>query len=99
MIKITDFPVTDYDMRQINFMTELVDSYERKELNLITLIDKLRALLDCLQNVNFEWKQRVHENWFILEQIYAVSLDEGKPVSEYNDYLIEPIANIIKLLN
>ncbi|QAX79776.1 hypothetical protein D5F51_15185 [Yersinia hibernica] len=99
MIKITDFLVTDYDMRQISLMKELVDSYEKKELDLITLINKLRALLDCLQNVNIEWKQCFHENWFTLEQIYAVSLDESKPVSEYNDYLIEPIANIIKLLN
>lgn len=44
------------------------------------MIDYLEELLYCLQSVDAEWRNKFHENWFVLEQMYAVLLYRNESI-------------------
>ena len=44
--------LSDYDVRQISLMKDIIVSYESNKIPLADLIDRLRGLLDCLQSVD-----------------------------------------------
>jgi hypothetical protein len=73
--------VNDYDRRQLALMGSQLESYREGQLDLAALIQRLEGLLNALEAVDPAWKEAFHEEWFTLEQVFAVSLDRpGKNV-------------------
>ncbi len=58
-------------------MDEKIKLFEQGKIDLGTLISDLRALLDCLQELNDTWVNNIYSEWFVLEQVYSVALDQG----------------------
>ena len=76
--------MTDYDERQISLMINRIRRFQNKEIHLGVLINDLEALLNALESVSVDWKSAFHEEWWDLEQVYAISLDR-----EDESFLIE----------
>lgn len=91
--------LSDYDVRQLSLMKDIIVSYESNKISLASLIDRLRGLLDCLQSVDESWIQSFHDSWFTLEQVYAVALDQGDTLDNYSEYIDESISNLKILLS
>jgi len=66
-----------YNCRQFKLMEERIELFEQDKINFGQLICDLRSLLDCLKEVDEEWKNNFHSEWFVLEQVYAVALNRG----------------------
>ncbi|ETS29634.1 hypothetical protein BB987_17515 [Photorhabdus temperata] len=98
MKKLNNIALTEYDLRQLNLMKETLGAYVENRLPLNVLIDRLRDLLDCLQDVNNEWKEQFYEHWFSLEQVYAVALDRNEPLSQYESYINDSVKGLNNLL-
>ncbi|MCH9636313.1 MAG: hypothetical protein S4CHLAM81_15440 [Chlamydiales bacterium] len=63
--------------RQIKIMLEKIHLFEQEKIDLETLVSDLRALLDCLQEINDKWVNNIYSEWFVLEQVHSVALDQG----------------------
>src|SRR5215212_2967614 len=74
-----------YDQRQYNRMLDLLEAYERKHISLGTLIGNLEALLESLERVSANWPNSFLREWGVLEEIYAVALDQGATRLEDQD--------------
>ncbi len=98
MKKLKNLSLTEYDIRQLKLMKEALTDYEENKVSLNLLINRLGGLLNCLQDLSDEWKENFHENWFELEQMYAVALDRNEPISKYSIGINESIGNLKKLL-
>ena len=92
--------MSEYDSRQQKLMLEKIHEFEAGKLQLITLIDDLAGLLDCLEATDQSWKNEFRAEWWTLEQVYAVALDRGhKTLSEENQrFVTEALANMKGLL-
>lgn len=64
--------MNEYDKRQLDLMIKNINKYIENKIRLKDLIDNLRGLLDCLQTINQDWKNKFRSEWWTLEQIYAV---------------------------
>jgi len=51
-----------------------------------------------LQSVDVEWKNEFHEYWFVLEQVYAVSLYRNESVNHEDSYIQESLEKLSFLL-
>ena len=85
--------MNNYDLRQIRLMYDKITLYKNGKIKLNFLIDDLRALFDILKE-DYPWRKDFHEAWFTLEQAYAVSLSNNEPISKYQSYIDEGIADI-----
>lgn len=90
--------LTEYDSRQISLMKDRLDLFISKKLSLKNLINDLRGLLDCLEFVDIAWKEEFYEHWFMLEQVYAVSLDRNESISSDDPYVMEAVDKLDILL-
>src|SRR3989338_1481231 len=75
----------EYDQRQYRLMEQRILHYERGEITLNTLIFELEALLCVLHMEDEEWKKSFRSAWWILEEVYAVALYEGKAALSSED--------------
>ena len=89
---------SEYDIRQIALMKELISSFKLKKIPIEVLINNLRALLDILETKDTSWKEKFYDHWFTLEQVYAVSLDENESIEKYDKYIKESIEGLDNLL-
>ena len=94
--------MNEYDSRQLRLMRRKIDQFQADETNIGILIDDLRALLDVLEFVPYNWKTRFYEEWWHLEEIFAVALDRDyvsvmeeskKDISESVNKMKELISN------
>ena len=69
--------MTDYDERQVSLMVNRIRRFQNKEIHLGSLVNDLEALLNVLASVSVDWKSAFHEEWWNLEQVYAISLDRN----------------------
>lgn len=69
--------ITEYDDRQLVKMKQQLASFKKEVLPLGSLIGDLEFLLNAMESMNMEWKEKVHEQVAILEEVYAVALDCG----------------------
>ena len=92
--------MSDYDRRQLVLMSSQIESYRQGQLDLATLIQRLEGLLNALESVEQSWKEAFHEDWFTLEQVFAVSLDRpGKHVIDHSkEILQEALGNLAHLV-
>ncbi|WP_297119869.1 hypothetical protein [uncultured Enterobacter sp.] len=82
MTQLSEMNINEYDRRQLSLMKETLNSYLTNKISFKKLIDNLEGLLYILQDIDIAWKNEFHEQWFVLEQVYAVAL--------FRDEIIEP---------
>lgn len=68
--------ISDFDKRQLLLMEKKIDDYLSGNLLLSYLINDLEALLDVLENIDVQWKEKFKGFWWDLEQIYAFTVDK-----------------------
>lgn len=69
--------ISEYDARQLRKMKLQLAAFQRGELSLAGFIGDVDFLLNAMEAVPLEWKQRVHEFVVTLEEVYAMALDLG----------------------
>ena len=92
--------MSEYDQRQYQLMSEYIKEFDRGKLKLESLIDTLEALIVSLQTADRAWKDSFESEWWTLEQVYAVALEQDKTtLLPQNQALInETIVNMKHLL-
>ncbi len=82
-------------------MQGLIQDYEADKISVKKLINDLEALLNVVENIEDEWKQRFLKEWGILEDLYADQLYEKLDEMPESDKLEIELAveNIKKLIN
>lgn len=98
MSRLGNIALTDYDLRQLELMRDILKAYDAEKISLSDVINKLEGLLECLKFPDNEWETDFHNHWFTLEQVYAVALDRNEPLSHYESYLIDSISELKNLL-
>lgn len=90
--------LTEYDRRQVMLMRNTVSDYTNGHISLATLISNLSILINHLQSVTTDWKDRILSHWWNIEITYAMALDEGKVTDEDSEDLLGSISNIKAML-
>lgn len=80
--------VSEYDKRQLKLMLEMIDFFEKDSLSLSEIINNLSALVDVLESIDEDWKDKYRQWWWDLEQVYAVALDSDLPLDENDKKII-----------
>ncbi len=93
--------MTDYDMRQQNLMADKIKQFQNEEIHLGILVRDLEALLNALESVSSGWKSAFHEEWWNLEQVYAVALDRNDDLVliENEELISSSLENMKKLIS
>jgi hypothetical protein len=80
-------------------MKQKIDSYSGSLSSLNNLIVDLEGLLNCLENVDDNWKDSFYKFWEELEIIYAFAVYEEKNElsKEEQAAIIKNLAEILKL--
>lgn len=91
--------ISEYDNRQLSLMKDMLTLYLSKKISLKQLIDNLDGLLSCIKSIDTEWKNKFHEYWFVLEQVYAVALFRNEIVEPNDPDIQESIEQLLNLLN
>lgn len=68
----------DYNERQYKRMLQMIEAYECRQIGVATLIDNVYGLIRALEGVSDEWRSSLLRKWGPLEEVYAVSLHQGK---------------------
>ena len=69
---------SEYDQRQYQLMAKSVQQFKGGELDIYNLIRIIEGLLDVLQMPDEKWKDDVRNEWWTLEQVYAVAAANGQ---------------------
>jgi len=92
-------PITDYDLRQLDRMTKIIDAFLVDEVSLHDLVATLSFLLDHVQDVSLNWKSIFQDEWMLLEIINAdVSEQRRKLTNDERQYVLEKAKNLSFLL-
>ena len=91
---------SEYDQRQYQLMAKSVQQFKEGELDIYNLISIIEALLDVLQMADEKWKDDVRNEWWTLEQVYAVAVHKGQTTlsPEDIDLVLEAVENIDTLV-
>ncbi len=91
----------NYDQRQYALMIARIDDYRHGHIGIEKLVNDLEALIDVLEEVSEDWRSLLYSNWGILEEVYAVALDqEVTTLSQADNSLIAEGLNILeKMIN
>ncbi len=84
----------EYDIRQYDLMLNVIKDYKEGKKSLKQLIDDLDGLLNVLENAEQKWKDEFHNEWWNLEQVYAVNDYRGR-----NPYSNEDMKIINEAIN
>lgn len=69
--------ISEFDARQLRKMKLQLAAFRRGELGLGGFIGDMDFLLNAIEDIPLDWKQRVHEFVATLEEVYAIGLDLG----------------------
>lgn len=89
----------NFNQRQIEIMKKKTDDFLESKISLGDLINDLRAILVVLENVNQEWRKKVYNEWFTLEQFYAAELDEQEGGIKYREEINSSIKKLKKFID
>ena len=92
--------MSDYDDRQLSLMSEKINKYRGRKIDLGTLVRDLEALLNVLESTSNEWKEAFHEEWWNLEQVFAVALDrnDDSVLSENEELISKSLSQMEALI-
>jgi hypothetical protein len=79
--------ISKYDERQLTLMLEHLTSFERKQIDLGSLVGSLEFLLNALETVDEEWEEKILKEITILETANALAIikESGEQISEIQD--------------
>jgi hypothetical protein len=81
--------MSEFEQRQYLLMQKCLVGFELGNLNLLALINSLRGLINVLEETNQTWKNSFRNEWWILEEVYAVASDrEQTYLSEKEEILV-----------
>lgn len=87
------------DHRVYMLMKERIGAFENGSLHLGALVADLESLENSLEAVGKQWRKAFHEEWWTLEQVYAVALDRNEePLSDSSQQIIREALNNAKQL-
>lgn len=69
--------ISDFDARQLRKIRLQLAAFQSGKLTLGSIIGDMDFLLNALEDLPREWKQRVFEFVVTLEEVYAMGLDLG----------------------
>lgn len=69
--------ISEFDARQLRKMKLQLAAFRDGELSLGGFIGDMNFLLNAIEDISLDWKQRVHEFVATLEEVYAIGLDLG----------------------
>ncbi len=91
--------MSDYDNRQYDRMLEQIRNFESKRIDLKHLTNGLESLLCALEEADAAWKSEFQSKWGVLEEVYAVALDQKRQLTKDDWKLIDTaIQNMKQLL-
>ncbi|MFW9882520.1 MAG: hypothetical protein ACFFG0_56380 [Candidatus Thorarchaeota archaeon] len=68
--------ISEYDKRQLKLMYECLASFQKKQIQLSSLISSLEFLLNAMESVDEEWEYKFLKEITTLETINAVEIIE-----------------------
>lgn len=69
--------VNQYDKRQLKLMQKCLNSFEKNQVGLSSLIGSLEFLLNAMKSVDSDWENKFLKEVTTLESINATELMEG----------------------
>ena len=98
--------ISEYDERQLRLMHENLNSFEKKQIELSSLVGSLEFLLSALELIDEAWEEKFLKEITTLETVNALEIikDFGEDVSEIDkdekEILIsKSIENLKKLVD
>jgi len=90
----------EYNKRQLHLMNSEIMRFDNGSIDLRRLITSLEGLLGALDNFDANRKNALLRQWGVLEEVYAVTLDNRQTsVSRENELLVKgAISEITKLI-
>jgi hypothetical protein len=70
--------ISEYDLRQISLMQDRIRQYKEGKIEIEQLINDLNSLVNCLEDIDENWRNDFSSAWFILEVEYASMLNDNK---------------------
>jgi hypothetical protein len=77
--------MSDYDNRQYRLMLDQIEDFKSNRIDLKHLINGLESLLCVLEKPDADWKTKFRKKWGVLEEVYAVALDQKSDLTQ-NDW-------------
>lgn len=68
-------------------LRNLLHSYKTGSFPVDVFLNKSRSILDLVEPQMKEKADELHSAWFDIEQAYAVSLDRGDPLANYQKFV------------
>ncbi len=90
--------MSDYNNRQYRRMLDQINDFRSKRIDLKHLINGLESLLCALEQADAGWKSEFQSNWGVLEEVYAVSLDQKRQLTKNDWRLLNTAVEDIKQL-
>ena len=91
----------EYLKRQLNLIQSIVVEYKKGEKSFSHLVNDLDALINILSQDREDFSDELRTEWWDLEQINAVLLDEKNPKNDLKEYeadILKCLSNISKLV-
>lgn len=79
--------INEYDKRQLMLMLEYLTSFEKKKINLSSLVGSLEFLLNALDVVDEDWEEKFLKEITVLETLNALAIikESGEKITEIQD--------------
>ena len=93
--------MNDYNNRQYKLMLQKVLLFRQDKIEIPDLINGLDGLLNALEDPNPNWKDTFQTEWWELEKVYSIALDQEREYLDSNDLKVieKALDNIISLIN
>ena len=89
--------ISEYDLRQISLMQDRIRQYKEGKIEIEQLINDLNSLVNCLEDIDENWRNDFSSAWFILEVEYASMLNDNK--TSFDDRAMSEINRALKELD
>jgi len=77
--------MTEREERQLKAMLEQLRLFQHGEVDLWSLIASLESLMNALEEAPEPWLSDFRKHWGVLEEVYAVAVDEERPPDDPDD--------------
>jgi hypothetical protein len=92
--------MNEKDYKHCQLISSFIEQFESGDLKMSKLISMLEGSINSLQTLDEELKEQLRSEWWTLEQVYSVALDqqESELSPESKNLVIEALRNIKSIL-
>jgi hypothetical protein len=91
--------MTERERRQLEGMLTQLTAFDAGQIDVAGLISSLEALFNALDEASSSWRAAFRKHWGVLEEVYAVAVDEGRsPTTSPERHLITQATQDLKRL-